>query len=180
MAILTTLAVAAKLADAAGLTDWVKEKLGSNVGESAATKIIDVAQIVTGQTNSADALSSISNNPNFAAEFKQQILSQAHELKLAQLADIQSARTMYDGKNAMADTIAKRVIDHNHLMVCFLIVCNGLVLAFVADKVVAVALGNLIGASIGALWQERQQVINFFFGSSLGSKLKTAASNDGK
>ena len=177
---LTVIALATKMASATGLGDWVKNKLGSSIGEGAAQKIIDVAKIATGAATPEHALEMIERDAKAATAVKQQLLEQEHELVLAQLKDVQSARGMYSGKNTMADDIAKRVISQNHVCVCLLIMCNGLVLVFVKDTVIAVALGNLFGASIGALWQKRQQVINFFFGSSLGSKLKTAISATGK
>ena len=57
-------------------------------------------------------------------------------------------------------------------MVGLLVGANALALCFIKEATIAVAVGNVIGASIQALWNERQQVIGFFFGSSLGSKMK--------
>ena len=45
-------------------------------------------------------------------------------------------------------------------------------LDIIKEPTAAVTAGNVIGASIAYLWNERSQVVGFFFGSSIGSKLK--------
>lgn len=171
---LTTIALARAVASATGLDAWVKDKLGDAVGEKAADKIAAVAQVATAAATGKEALEMIQQDAGARAVVRQKLLDMEHELILAQLQDVQSARQMYSGKNEMADRIAERVISQNHIVVALLLTANGLVLYLVKDSTVALAVGNLIGASVTALWQERQQVIGFFFGSSLGSKLKTA------
>jgi len=85
-----------------------------------------------------------------------------------------------DTHKAMAEGIAKRIIHQNQWLVGVLLVANGLVLVFIENNTVALAVGNLIGGSISSLWQERQQIIGYFFGSSLGSKMKDAKFNGGQ
>lgn len=170
----TTIALAKAVASATGLDTWLKDKLGDAVGETAADKIAAVAQVVTDAGTGQEALEMIRQDAGARASVRQKLLDMEHELILAQLQDVQSARQMYSGKNEMADKIAERVISQNHIVVALLLVMECVAFALVNDSSVAMIIGNLIGASVAALWQERQQVIGFFFGSSLGSKLKTA------
>lgn len=169
---ITTIALAKKIADAAGFSDWIKEKLGDSFGEKTAEKIAAIAKVATDTATPEEALKHIQQDLEAAAEVRGLLIENEHQLKMASLEDRQSAREMYNTKNEMADKIAEQVIKQNHLVVALLLIGNGLVLYLVTDKAIALALGNLIGASISALWQERQQVIGFFFGSSLGSLLK--------
>jgi hypothetical protein len=79
----------------------------------------------------------------------------------------------------MADKIADRVIMWNLPAIALLVGANVGVVSFVENPVIAVSVGNIIGASIAYLWNERSTVINFFFGSSQGSKDKTDKLNGG-
>lgn len=169
---ITAIALAKGIASATGLDDWITSKLGGVVGASTAGKIIDVAKVATGASSPEQALKQLQGSSESAAKARIKLLNHEHELSLAALADTQSARQMYSDKSHMADKVAAQVIAQNHWVVALLITANAAVLYFVDDKAVALALGNLIGISINALWSERQQVVGFFFGSSLGSKLK--------
>ena len=57
--------------------------LGGSKAEDVATKVVGVAEAVTGKTG-ADALSAIQGDPNLAAQFQQKVLEQ--QTALAQLA----------------------------------------------------------------------------------------------
>ncbi|MDC0598866.1 hypothetical protein OAP18_03415 [Gammaproteobacteria bacterium] len=172
----TAIALAKGIAKVTGLNGWFKSKLGGTVTAKAAGKIADLAMLVTGQESADTVLDAIEKNPELAAQLKSQILENENSLVLANLEDLKSARNMYLEKNEMADKIADRVIRQNHWLVALLLVANGAVMVLIDDKVIAVALGNLIGVSVNSLWQERQQIIGFFFHSSLGSKMKTLMS----
>lgn len=80
--------------------------------------------------------------------------------------------TLYSTNPAMADYIAKRIVNFNHWLVLLLVAVNCAIFVFAENQALVVALSNLISLSIGYLWQERQQVVGFFYGSSLGSKMK--------
>ncbi|MDB9980491.1 hypothetical protein OAD61_00115 [bacterium] len=87
-------------------------------------------------------------------------------------ADRAGAREMYKTENEMADEIAKRVIIWNLWIVFLAIVIEILVVIYMEDKTLIAIISSAIGGLVTALLQERQQVINFFFGSSIGSKNK--------
>jgi len=173
---MTAIAIAKGLASVTGFDSWIADKLGDKLGDKTAKKIIDVAKLATSASTPEEALERAKADTEAAQAIRLQLLNNEHELALAALDDIDSARQMYSHNNTMADSIAQRVITQNHWAVAILLACNGLVIKFVDDKTIALALGNLIGTSVAALWQERQQVIGFFFGSSLGSKLKDMSS----
>lgn len=89
----------------------------------------------------------------------------------AYLADVQDARDMYEVKSDTADQIAKKIMNHNMLIVCVLVIFEIGVIAFVEGQVAAVITG-IIGTITGALINERTTVVNFFYGSSQSSKDK--------
>ena len=87
--------------------------------------------------------------------------------------DRAKARDMYVGSDhAMADFVAKRVINYNVWVVLAAILIEILSVIYIDDKVLIAIISGAVGGFTTALLQERQQVINFFFGSSMGSKSK--------
>ena len=92
------------------------------------------------------------------------------------LQNIVSARDMYKVQNRTADIIANKIINENLWMIIILVIINALAIVFMpaALQTAVGVISNLIGIVIGKLLTERQAVINFFFGSSFGSKVKDA------
>lgn len=91
-----------------------------------------------------------------------------------------TAHTTYQSKSDMADTIAKQIIERNLPLIGILVLVNVAILNFLHDNATLIAIAsNLIGIAIGNLFNERQAIINFFFGSSLGSKIKGYALEKG-
>lgn len=87
--------------------------------------------------------------------------------------DINAARTMYSTTgHDMADQIATRVIKWNLWVVLLAVVIEIGFVYFIDDKILIATVSTIIGSITTALLQERQQIINFFFGSSKGSKDK--------
>ena len=86
--------------------------------------------------------------------------------------DMESARLLYQNTGQeQADIIANNVIKYNLYIVLFMVIIQCVVILYVDGKVAAVITG-VVGTVTGALIQERNTVINFFFGSSKGSKDK--------
>lgn len=174
MEILTMIAAAKGIAKLTGLDDWINDKVGADTAQ----KVVEVAQAVTGTKKPGQALKELEQDAQLAKELRGKLLEQEHEINLAILQDVQSARESYNGKaHPMADTIALQIIKQNHWLVFLLLAINGLVFWLVDDSSLAQLIGNATGFSINALWSERQQVISFFFGSSLGSKIKDGFKN---
>jgi uncharacterized membrane protein len=111
----------------------------------------------------------------------QQLFIELHRQELEELdkrlADLANARDLYSDKNVMADEVAKRIINWNlpiiATMVLILIAC----IIYVPEKTLLALISTAIGSVTGQLLSERQNIINFFFGSSLGSKQKTEVLN---
>jgi hypothetical protein len=96
------------------------------------------------------------------------------EIEKEFLEDTQNAREMYQNTgHKMADSIAEKVIKINLPVIFCLIVANVAAVWLLQGKGEIIAIvSNFIGIAIGHLFNERQSVINFFFGSSQGSKNK--------
>lgn len=172
MAILSSVALALNIAKATGIAERLGRALGGEPGEKTAAKIVAIAEQVTGASSGEEALSQLQQSNEARAKFKLAVAAQEQELLTLQLDDIADARRMYTHENQQADAIATAIIRQNHWLALIMIIGNALTLAFIDDKTIALALGNMFGAGTAALWQERQQVIGFFFGSSIGSKIK--------
>lgn len=95
------------------------------------------------------------------------------------LEDIKDARDMYtDTGHKMADQIAGKVINQNLPIIFSLIIINVLSVWLLKGQGEIIAIvSNFIGIAIGHLFNERQSIINFFFGSSRGSKDKSKLLN---
>jgi len=82
----------------------------------------------------------------------------------------------------VADEIARKIIRENmiYIVICILIELASIVYLQNNGNLLAIITG-IFGSVITNLYQERQSVINFHFGSSLGSKMKdNAIINKGK
>jgi len=164
--------VAAGILSATGLGDWLGEKLGGIIGTKAAGKIIDVAKVVTGAQSPEEVTARLQQDAQLAAQLRLKLLDNEQEIIRLEFADRADARAMYKAEHGMADAIANRVMKFNLPAIVILLIANCLIVHFVENPAVSLAIGNIIGASVQALWQERQSIINFFFGSSQGSKDK--------
>jgi hypothetical protein len=90
------------------------------------------------------------------------------------ISDVQDARQLYKDKSSTADHIAKGIMKFNLLLIFALVFAEIIVIANVEGQIAAVITG-VIGTITGALINERTTVVNFFYGSSLGSKDKDKA-----
>lgn len=84
-----------------------------------------------------------------------------------------TAHNTYLSKNDMSDTIAKQIITRNLPIIGFLVLVNVIIVYFMQENPNLIAIvSQIIGIAIGNLFAERQAIVNFFFGSSIGSKEK--------
>jgi hypothetical protein len=167
----TAVTLGKAISDATGLTDWIAGKFGESA--PVARKVIDIATSVTGAKNPQDVVDILTRDSAKAAEVAQAVRDQEMELINLAYQDLKDARGMYQKTgHEQADKIAAHVITWNAPLVGVLLTLYGISLVYVKDANTAQAVGTLLGGSIAALWQERQAVMGFFFGSSLGSKLK--------
>ena len=88
------------------------------------------------------------------------------------LENTKDARAMYQNTdNETAYLIANKIIKENLWILLGLVLVQVAVVMFVHGQVAAVITG-VVGTITGALINERNTVVNFFFGSSKGSKDK--------
>ena len=90
--------------------------------------------------------------------------------------DRKSARDSYKVHHEQADKVAQSIMARN-LPTIFILVIVNVTSVYAAEYFklptgVLAIISNLIGVVIGQLLAERQSVVGFFFGSSLGSKMK--------
>ena len=171
---LTIAASAAAIARAAGLGDWLKRKFGDQPGATAAGKMLDLAAAATGGGTPEEVLQRIKHDAQAREDAKRILLQWEQELVRLQYQDTADARAMYGRQHQNADRIARQIMTWNLPAIVILVAANCAAVYIIANPTIAVALGNIIGASITYLWQERSQVVGFFFGSSMGSKDKSA------
>lgn len=167
------ISIAGAILSFTGLGDWVSAKLGGVIGNNAASKVIDIAKVVTGIADPAKIEEQLRADHQMAADLRNKLMDNEQEIIRLQYADIANARDSYKVHNEQADKIAARVMDVNLPAIVALLITNCLIVYFVTNPAVSLAIGNIIGASVQALWQERQSIIGFFFGSSVGSKEKS-------
>ena len=158
--------------------------------------VVDVVEVVgkvkngdiKGAFNTAVNALQGSDKPE-AKEALTQLRIQEMEIKLelerveleefkAVLEDKQSARGMYVAKNAMADKVARQVINWNLPAIALLVVIEVLCVIYMDDKTLIAIISSAIGSVLTALINERLTVIQFFFGSSMGSKEKQGKLNE--
>ena len=147
----------------------------TKIGVFLKDKAPDVLALVGGLLPDAGGLGIVKNlieNKFPNADKREEMLMQIESLELEYLKDVQDAREMYEKtSHTKADDIASSVINFNLWIILGLVATMTLVIMYVDGQVAAVISG-LIGTAIGNLFQERNTVIGFFFGSSQGSKDK--------
>ena len=147
----------------------------------ASVAIGSLVSSVLGVENTPEAVAKeIKENPEALLklkelEYKENESLRKQVLELARLegAKYDKAHETYQNKSEMADGIAKQIIDRNLPIIAILVVVNVLLVYFMKDEATLIAIAsNIIGITIGNLFAERQAIVNFFFGSSIGSKQK--------
>jgi hypothetical protein len=156
-----------------GVFDWFKSKFGDSPTATVAKKVVDTAALLSGAKNGAEAIKLLAEDQKLAATVAEGIKAEESVLVRLMLDDVKDARHMYiETGHTQANKVADQIMTWNLPMIVALICANIGALVYITDTAMAVAVGNLIGASIQAAWAERQQVAGFFLGSSLGSMMK--------
>jgi hypothetical protein len=160
------------IARAAGLNDWLQEKFAGRPSLNVATRILELAEAATATSDPQRALEHIKNRPEERRKLQVMAQQWQHQLVKMHYDDLRDARGMYAEQSDNADRIARQIMSWNLPAIVALVGANCAAVYLIENPTIAVALGNIIGASITYLWNERSQVVGFFFGSSLGSKSK--------
>lgn len=157
--------------DVIGLFD---SKKGEKAQE-AMSAVEKVAEAITGKKGD-EAVTAIAEDPELAYKFKIAVMADSHISEQLRAADIKSARDSYKVHHEQADKVAQSIMAKNLPTIFILVLVNvasvcGAKYFNMPGEVLAI-ISNLIGIVIGQLLAERQSVVGFFFGSSLGSKMK--------
>lgn len=135
-------------------------------------KVLPSVLDAVGVGDFAEAIGIISNDSNNAGLSKEEA-NQFFKLVELHYKDVSHARDTYkETDHKVADFVAKKVINYNLWVVLAAILIEVLSVIYIDDKVLIAIISGAVGGFVTALLQERQQVINFFFGSSKGSKDK--------
>lgn len=168
MAIGTILALAKFVPDIIGLFDSKRGKKA----QTAMDAVENVANAITGQTGDA-AVKALEADPELAYQFKVAVMADSHVSEQLHAEDRKGARESYKVHHEQADRVAQAIMARNLPTVFLLVLVNiGSVIWLKDEGEIIAIISNIIGIVIGQLLAERQSVIGFFFGSSLGSKMK--------
>jgi len=136
-----------------------------------ASTVLNTAQEVTGILDPKEALESYDKSLAKSSEEQQKLADNVLSLVKLEVEDVQDAREHFTG-DAATDRLTYFVMLGNLPLVG---TCVG-VLVWVTmmdlDGGKLTAISALIGGVIQQLLQERQQVMNYRFGSSIGEKVK--------
>lgn len=149
--------------------------------EEKAKKTIDVvsniAKEVSGTNSIQEAEKIFSDNPEKAYEFKLAVMENETVLERMDELSRKRASEQYGISNQQADKMAENIDKKNikyifGLILLQVVFVSGILYFKVDNPALVSIVSTLVGGSITALQSERQQVYSFYFGSSLGSKLK--------
>jgi hypothetical protein len=163
------------IAKTLGLTDWISNKLSGSDNDAVkiAAKVIDFASQATGESDPVKINNALIADPTLATKLKQTLLDNEHELDMAPYKDRKDARAMHNQHPEQADKIADRIMKYNLPYILFLLVANCLAMFFLREySAILAIISNLIGMTLKSLFDERNCVTGFYFGSSMGSKNK--------
>jgi hypothetical protein len=156
-----------------GFLDKVKDKVED-------VDVIGVAgKALTGNIGGAigDLMTGLSGSASPEAEsllneLKMRQMEFEKEMYALEVEDRKSARDMYvNAEHSQANKIADNVMRFNLIVICAMVCIQVLVIMYIDGQIAAVITG-IVGTITGALINERNTVVNFFFGSSQGSKDK--------
>lgn len=157
------------------LAKFVPDIIGLFKGDDAkesAQAVLAIAEKVTGKKG-PDAAAAIEADPATALEFKKAVMADKHVAARLALENVQGARAMYKHHGTKIDEVIGDVMRKNLPYIVVLALANIIAVYILKDHGALVAIiSNLIGVMIGQLISERQAVMNFCLGSSVGSKNK--------
>ena len=165
---LTILGLVKFVPDLIGMFDSKKGEQAKKISET----VGKVAEAVTGKSGQ-DAVNAIEQDPALAYRFKLAVMADSHVVEQMNLDNTKSARDMYKVHPDQAAKIANNIMKYNLIIVFLLVIINVGAVTFLKDDAAVLAIvSNFIGIVLHALLNERQSVVNFFYGSSMGSKNK--------
>jgi hypothetical protein len=146
---------------------------GGDKAEEMTSEVLDIASSVTGISDKNKALEAINADPNIALKFQEAVMKDRHRLDEMYLQEKQSARNNYVQSKDQADEMADFIMKWNLVLIGIIFVAQIFGTWWFKDEATLVAMINSMSTLIlKSLLDERKEVNGFYFGSSLGSKLK--------
>lgn len=170
-----SITAALAIAKATGLDDWIINKLkkSDNGAAKLATKIIGFSKEATGFENPQLAQEQLVKRVEQKQQFLLMIETNNHELKRLAYEDRKDARAMYKVHHNQADEVAERVIKYNLPLIGLLFIVMAVASYFLREQAALMSIVNSLSTmTIKTLFDERKEVLGFYFGSSMGSKQK--------
>lgn len=168
--------MSASVAIALGLAKYIPEVMrlfGKEDSADVADRVLGVASAVTGIKDPEQAAEAIKQSPELQIQLREIALKDKWMQERIDLDNVKDARSMYATNHKSADDIGKHVIKYNLPLALLIFVGNiGALALFKENSEILLIVGNMTGFLLNSLLKERQDIINFYFGSSLGSKIK--------
>lgn len=156
--------------------------MGGDGAAEVAEQVVGIAENLTGQKR-AEAVAAIERDPQLALQFQQLVVSR--ELEFERMALRRDELEIEDKKSARAAHAGNQGVFR--LGIAMLVVFAAVVAASLygayqmlvggvrVDASMFAAVSGFVGTLIGYVSAKADQVISYFFGSSIGSKQKTDA-----
>lgn len=136
------------------------------------------------EENPDAVIEAVKNNPDALMKIKELESSQAlaelqakmdtfrivADSEKANIQTIVNAQDVYKAKNEQADKIANSIFTWNLPIIVLLVGVNLAAIKYISDAAMLAVVTNITGMAIKTAWDERSTVLNFFFGSSMGSR----------
>lgn len=168
---ITTINAALAIARATGLSQWLGKKLGGDKGEQLASVVTGVAMAATGAKDPGEAVKAMQDDERMTAEVRMKLLDASRDLVAAMYADTANARDMQKAALDQQDVFSKRFAYYLASFWSLAAVLYVGAITFVEIPASSVryadtALGFVLATIIAT-------IVQFFFGSSVGSQTKT-------
>jgi hypothetical protein len=153
----------------AGFAPIIARWLGGEQAQDVATKVVDIAQKVTGTLDPVEAIQRLQNNTDMVSEFQKAIIQVEAEIEIAAMKDRQDARL----RDVAIFNAGRSNIRADVMVVAAalgLILCLAS-LAYFSNELPGEAVG-IISTIAGIFGACLKDAYNFEFGSSRGSKEK--------
>lgn len=153
----------------AGFAPIIARWLGSEQAQEVATKVVDIAQRVTGTSDPVEAIQRLQRNSDMVSEFQKAVIQVEAEIELALMKDRQDARL----RDVALLNAGRSNIRADVMVIAAavgLILCLGS-LAYFSTELPGEAVG-IISTIAGIFGACLKDAYNFEFGSSRGSKEK--------
>lgn len=167
---LSVIAAATALARITGMDRYIGDKLGGEKGAEIATRVVDAASALTGQTSPTAVLESIQGDPALAHELRLRLLDMETKEAERILADRMDARDMQKVALQQEDLFSKRFIFYfaaawSLFTMAYIVLITMVPLGDNNQRFADTILGFMLGTLIAT-------ILNFFYGSNRQSQTK--------